>query len=144
MAVRAKDVAEYILRSHGEMSAMKLQKLLYYCQAWHAVWEDEQLFPERIEAWAHGPVVRDLYAAHRGQFRVSPGTFGGDANALEDYERESVDIVLNTYADKDAQWLRDLTHMEDPWRKARVGLEDGERGESEISVASMFEYYSGL
>ena len=50
MSVRAIDAAEYILRKQGSMSAMKLQKLLYYAQAWHMVWEDELLFPENIEA----------------------------------------------------------------------------------------------
>ena len=35
----ALDVAKYILKEHGEMTAMKLQKLVYYCQAWSLVWE---------------------------------------------------------------------------------------------------------
>lgn len=51
------DVAEYILEQHGEMTSMKLQKLVYYCQAWHLAWSDEPLFRESIEAWANGPVV---------------------------------------------------------------------------------------
>ena len=41
MAVQAIDVADYILQEHGAMSAMKLQKLVYYAQAWHLVWEDK-------------------------------------------------------------------------------------------------------
>ncbi len=45
---RAVDVATYILDREGEMSAMKLQKLVYYSQAWSLVWDDRPLFDDRI------------------------------------------------------------------------------------------------
>ncbi len=51
MARSVQDVAAYIIERHGRMSSMKLQKLVYYSQAWHLVWDDEPLFPERIQAW---------------------------------------------------------------------------------------------
>jgi uncharacterized phage-associated protein len=38
------------------MDAMRLQKLLYYVQAWHLAVTDEPLFPEQIKAWKDGPV----------------------------------------------------------------------------------------
>jgi len=144
MSVRAIDVAEYILRKQGSMSAMKLQKLLYYAQAWHMVWEDDLLFPENIEAWANGPVVRELFEMHRGQFRVEPGFFSRKPSALPKGSKDAVDRVLAFYAPKDAQWLSDLTHMETPWKAARRGLGDGERGNRVISTESMNEYYSSL
>ena len=37
------DVAAYILNRQGPMTAMKLQKLCYYSQAWHLVWDSEPL-----------------------------------------------------------------------------------------------------
>ena len=144
MAVRAKDVAEYVLDQLGPMTAMKLQKLLYYSQAWHAVWEEEQLFPERIEAWAQGPVVPALYQEHKGRFRLEPGFFGGDPESLPPEAQESVEIVLRAYGAMDPQWLSDLTHMEAPWRDARRGLPDGARGDREITLEALVEYYSSL
>lgn len=71
--VSAHDVAAYMLRKHGPMSAMKLQKLVYYAQAWSLVWEDRPLFPERIEAWANGPVIPELYQAQTGVTTSRPG-----------------------------------------------------------------------
>lgn len=56
-----RDVADYILAQRGPMSAMKLQKLVYYSQAWHLTWAEEPIFDARIEAWANGPVVPLLY-----------------------------------------------------------------------------------
>jgi uncharacterized phage-associated protein len=69
------DVAEYILAREGEMSAMKLHKLVYYCQAWHLVWDGAPLFDEEIQAWANGPVIPALYELHKGEFTVGPGFF---------------------------------------------------------------------
>ena len=37
------DVAEYILKKKGAITAMKLQKLVYYSQAWAVVWDEEPL-----------------------------------------------------------------------------------------------------
>lgn len=139
----AHDVAAYILERAGPMTAMKLQKLVYYSQAWHLVWEEEPLFSERIEAWANGPVVPELYHFHRGRFKLDSWP-QGDSNNLTESERETINAVLEFYGDKNPQWLSDLTHSEDPWIKARRGLPDGERGHREITLESMMEYYSSL
>ncbi len=139
------DVAGYILRKQGRMTAMKLQKLLYYCQAWSLVWDEEALFPEKIEAWANGPVVRELYEWHKGSFAVEPpGPGKGDPNKLSKVQRETVDIVLKFYGDKSPQWLSDLTHIETPWNLARNGVPDGANSDAEITLESMVEYYSSL
>lgn len=139
----AHDVAAYILQKHGEMTAMKLQKLAYYSQAWSLVWDEEPLFKDRIEAWANGPVIPALYNEHRGLFKVASWQKGNPAK-LTQTQRDSVDAVLKYYGDRSSQWLSDLTHREDPWLDARKGLGPGERGSKEISLASMAEYYAGL
>ena len=139
----ALDVAAYILSKLGPVAAMKLQKLVYYSQAWSLVWDEKPLFPNRIEAWANGPVVRDLYEARRGQFQVS-NLPKGDAAALSGPERETVDSVLKFYGDREGQWLSDLTHREDPWKNAREGLAPGEYGYRQITHAALAEYYGSL
>jgi uncharacterized phage-associated protein len=141
--VSVHDVAAYILKDRGSMTTMKLQKLVYYAQAWSLVWDEQPLFTETIEAWANGPVVRELYEKHRGQFRVSSWT-AGDAAHLSRSQRDTVDAVLHFYGDKSSQWLSNLTHREDPWMDARAGLAPGQRGEAEIPLGSLAEYYSSL
>ena len=139
----AHDVAALILEQRGRMTTLKLQKLVYYCQAWHLVWEDRELFPERVEAWANGPVVPEIFAGHRGLFEVSAWTSGASSNLAID-EVESIDAVLDTYGDKSGQWLAELTHREDPWRLARGTRAPGERSSAPITPAAMVEYYSSL
>ncbi|PCJ44573.1 MAG: hypothetical protein COA81_01335 [Alphaproteobacteria bacterium] len=143
--VHVADVAEYILRQTGEITAMKLQKLVYYSQAWSLVWDEQPLFEEEIQAWANGPVVRDLYDCHKGAFRVDTIPNGNPDNLNED-QIETIDMIVNHYGKKSAQWLSELTHMEDPWKCARkeAGLAEGQRGTAVISHASMAEYYSAL
>lgn len=137
------DVAAYILSRSGEMSAMKLQKLVYYSQAWHLVWADEPLFPERIEAWANGPVVRDLYDAHRGMFSVAEWP-RGNPDGLTPSERETIDVVLDNYGNLDGRQLSHLTHGENPWAHARRGLPPTARSSVEITPEAMQMYYSTL
>ncbi len=95
----ALDVAQYILAQKGAMTAMKLQKLVYYSQAWSTAWEDDVIFPEPIFAWKNGPVVRELWEAHRGQFRVGD-IAGGDPNILTVAQGRTIDIVVNFYGEK--------------------------------------------
>jgi uncharacterized phage-associated protein len=139
------DVAAYILGKKGRMSAMKLQKLVYYAKAWHLVWEEQSLFPEEIQAWANGPVVYELYKKHRGKFEVGSSSFpDGDAERLSDVEKESVDAVLSHYGRMKAFELSDLTHREAPWRDARGDTPAGIPCSTPITEAAMAEYYEGL
>lgn len=138
------DVANYILHRQGPMTAMKLQKLVYYTQAWSLVWDERRLFPERIEAWANGPVVPALFDAHRGQFQVAADSIPGNPGNLDPVAVETIDAVLHYYGDKSSQWLSELTHSERPWVDARCGLAPGERGSREITLAAMHEYYDSL
>jgi uncharacterized phage-associated protein len=138
------DVADYILHRLGTMSAMKLQKLVYYSQAWSLAWTDRPLFNEEIQAWAKGPVVPALFRKHRGEFSVGRGFFGGTPSKLSIEQKDVIRRVLNFYGAKDPQWLSGLTHLESPWRDAREGLGPEERGSSEITKAAMQDYYSNL
>ena len=139
----AHDVARYVIRQLSPLSTIKLQKLVYYSQAWHLVWEDEPLFDERIEAWANGPVVPDLYREHRGEFQRTSWKKGSIQN-LTAGERTTIDSIIKFYGPKDAFYLSELTHRENPWREARGDLSPGARGSNEITQASMAEYYGSL
>jgi len=138
------DVAKYLLERLGPMSAMKLEKLVYYCQAWSLVWDERPMFSERIEAWASGPVVPALYEHHRGKFLVDKDCIPGNTSVLDKDAVDTIEAVIDFYGDKSAQWLSDLTHSEDPWKNARQGVPDGARCQNEITLAAMEEYYSSL
>ena len=147
MIVSVNDVAAYINEkyrgSDPKLTGIKLQKLLYYCQAWSLVWNEEPLFHEDIQAWTNGPVIRELYEQHQGKLYVDEMSFG-NSSVLTEVQKETVDSVIQAYGDKTGQWLSDLTHLEAPWQEARTGLAETERGSTVISLAALYEYYSGL
>jgi uncharacterized phage-associated protein len=139
------DVAVYILQRTGKTSAMKLQKLVYYSQAWHLVWEERPLFPEKIEAWANGPVVRELYREHRKRFEVTARTFPeGNSDRLTETEQETIDAVVDSYGKLKAFELSEMTHREAPWKDARRGVPPGAACTNIITKQAMAEFYESL
>lgn len=139
------DVAKYVLEHTGRITTMKLQKLVYYCQAWSLGWDGVPLFEEDFQAWANGPVCVELFDLHRGRFVVDPSflrdipAFDFDSDALE-----TMDSVLSYYGDKEPQWLSELTHKEAPWKEARAGTPSGAPSSRIVTKDSMQQYYGGL
>ena len=131
----AHDVAAFIDREWGRPTSMKLQKLLYYAQAWSLVWDGGPLFAEPIEAWADGPVVRSVFG------RRKHGVEQGDPDELSDAQQETVREVLRVYARHQGDWLSSLSHRELPWCEARGSTPSGERSTSIISLATMRAFY---
>lgn len=139
------DVASFILSKTGKTSTMKLQKLVYYCQAWSLVWDEQPIFPEKIKAWANGPVIGELFFQLKGLFQVDLNDLLiGNSQKLSSNQMETIEIVLDYYGDKSAQWLIELTHNEFPWQNARVGIPEGIRSNRIIELDSIAEYYSSL
>lgn len=139
------DVARYILEKTGEITTMKLQKLVYYSQAWSLVWDEAPLFNEKITAWIDGPVVPELYQAHKGLFHVQASDISGDSTKLSSDQKETIDAVLGHYAKMTAAQLSRLTHEELPWIEARSGLEPTDNSASpEIPLASIASFYTAL
>lgn len=139
----AHDIAKYLVKKCKVLTAMKLQKLAYYSQAWSLVWEQRPLFRSRIEAWGAGPVIPVLYETHRGRFLITNWPHGDESKISED-DRETIDAVVKYYGKKTAQQLSDLTHQEAPWVNARKGLPEGARSNREITHAALEEYYSSI
>ncbi len=138
------DVAKYILNRQGEMTAMKLQKLCFYAQAWSLAWDKRSLFREKIEAWGGGPIIPILYRKHKGKFIVNSRSILGNSRHLNKEQKETIDAVLGYYGNRSGWWITCLVQEEQPWQDARLGLHPGERGHRPISNKVMAEYYSSL
>jgi uncharacterized phage-associated protein len=139
------DVADYILLvadASGEpVTNLKLQKLVYYAQAWSLALRDTLLFDEKIKAWVHGPVVPQLY--HRFKdYGVNLIPKNGDRiPELTAGEQSLLDDVLDVYLGFSSWDLERLTHEEEPWIEARRGLSPDEPSDREISPATMTTFY---
>jgi uncharacterized phage-associated protein len=136
------DVAATILDTYGPADPLKLQKLLYYVQAWSLAWRDRPLFEEPIEAWQYGPVVEQIYQRYKkyGYDPIERSEAGSSAN-LSSEELETLRAVVDEYWIFAGTTLSDLTHSEPPWVEARQGLPDDARSRREISRESMKQNY---
>lgn len=139
------ELAKYIICQLNEkgqtVNHLKLQKLLYYVQAWYLVYTDEPLFDEKFEAWLHGPVLRSVwnyYKAKSVMLDDLPCEKNIDIELTEE-QKQIIADVLEEYGDKTGYYLECLTHSEKPWKDAR------RKGENTIiENDKMKEYYSEL
>lgn len=115
----AKDVAQFFIAKALEqeddgISNMKLQKLLYYAKGFHQAINGESLFPEKIEAWTHGPVVPEMYHEYKNFGKEAITAVEYTPNLAEE-KKELLNEVWDVFGQYSAWKLRDMTHNESPW-----------------------------
>jgi uncharacterized phage-associated protein len=120
------DVANYFIYldcndhelNKARITPLKLQKLLYYAQAFSLVATKEVLFDEDIVAWDYGPVIKRIYYHFRH--------FGSNVIDLEDCDlmyhldkgqKTIVEGVYNIFKHKTGSDLVQSTHSEEPWNR---------------------------
>ena len=140
--LRANDVASVICaRSAASPTAMKLQKLLYYAQAWHLAVTDRPLFAEDVQAYRDGPVVPEVRWARRERESRRPAVQQTTDIELDDLSSGVIDLIMAAYGSKSGDELSALTHDELPWREARGDLPEGANGNTAISKLTMADFY---
>jgi len=134
----------YLANKAGKpITNKKLQKLVYYAQAWSLVINKRKLFADRIEAWVHGPAIRTLYSEYK-EFGFSPIKRKVDEDITEFFlprDKKLLDNVWKTYGKLDSEYLEMLTHSEKPWQESREGLQGDESSNNEISLETIKTYY---
>ena len=136
------DVARYILERQGPVTTLKLQKLVYYVQAW-AIAKGELLFNDAIKAWAQGPVVPALFHEHKGRRQVTAADMKVHGRGLTEQQRAHIDSVLAYYGSLPPSYLSKLTHFESPWKDARTEGEQHGHDSPAIPVAALRSFDSG-
>lgn len=139
--MRANHVADLVLARVPAPSAMKLQKLVYYCQAWHLAITDEPLFLEPCRAYVDGPVVEDVRHARIDPHSRRPMYNKADMDGLNDTIESIVELVCRQYGGLSGDELSALTHEEDPWLEGRAGLTDNEPSRQPLRRQTMATFY---
>ena len=141
----ALDIAAWFLnevdRKAGDsITNLKLQKLVYYAQAWALAILDRPLFEEDFRAWAHGPVSLDVWHAFK-DFGWNALPAPRDVPEFDEEVEELLKDVLSSYGEHSAKKLEELTHSEEPWLLARGDLAPEERSMEIIPKSHMKKYY---
>jgi uncharacterized phage-associated protein len=145
-------ICDYIILRHKSdedlpLSNIKLQKILYYVQAWHLAFKKEPLFNSKFQAWVHGPVNREIYGRFNAtkylysEINLSDVIDTEVTSKLNKDEISHINLVLDAYSKYSGIDLEEMTHKEDPWIIARSGYEPNQRCEIEIDNVFLGDYF---
>ncbi|MDA7984645.1 MAG: DUF4065 domain-containing protein [Alphaproteobacteria bacterium] len=116
----------------------KLQKLVYYAQAWYLANFDSPLFPDDFEAWAHGPVNLKL----RRKYRDWEPLEGERGPVPSEEVCVFLGLVYDEYGRYSAKMLEDMTHEAKPWKEARGDISPIAASSEKISKLTMRNFYA--
>ena len=129
----ARDLAKYIISEikkqltdvqpeEFDVTPLKLQKLLYYCQGYSLALTGKPIFPEKIEAWKYGPVVDSVYQEYKKyEGSIIPYSEMGTDDNSDEKLSEIVHLVLLDKGQYSGTTLAQATHKERPWRESYGG-----------------------
>jgi len=123
------------------LTHFRLQKLLYYAQAWSVVLRDTELFQEEICAWENGPVVNEVYRSlPDGRCAACvPNDAFASAPDLDPEDAAFLKSFWEAYSEYSASQLYRMTHSEMPWQKA---WNDRPNANAPIPFEDIEQYFS--
>lgn len=127
------DVAQYVFKEYkrvtGELiDEMKLHKLLYFAQRESLAITDIPLFEGDFEGWKYGPVCKEIRNS------ITPDGIIDATNEISDEAKYVVNNIIQQYGSLASWKLSELSHKEQSWKNARVGLNEGENGNVKLSL----------
>lgn len=158
MRYKVIDVCRHIINYSNEkgygVSNLKLQKLLYFVQAYFLLVKKEACFYERIEAWDFGPVVPVAYREYKqfGSANIPRITYVIEKNhdnvwdskivpfldmVILPEDKRLIDSVVDKYSEYLASDLVRLTHKQKPWMDAYEPNKN-----NEITIAAIEEFFN--
>ena len=144
---QSRNLADFLIlesRERGDLvTPLKLQKLMFYSDAWFMALYDEELTTEKFQAWVHGPVALSQY--HR--FKDNRWRPIMDEIEMPDFDKRAanhLDEILDVFGPETGPALEMMTHSERPWIKARAGIPAGEPCNTYISKKITKKFYASL
>lgn len=148
-------VANYFLskvnyRVDGGISHLKLQRLMYYAQAWHvsltyiAERDIVSIFDDHEEflAYAHGPTLLSIWKKYRRNgYQAIKEVDTTEIGTISVFEKDVLEFVWDNYGNLTAKQLEKQSCSEEPWIEARGDLPEGYSSNAIISIESMCKFY---
>ena len=151
----SRHIVNYCNDSKYGMTNLKLQKLLYFIQAYSLIKRGRPCFNDEIEAWDFGPVVPSVYHEYKryGAFYIfSIKTYiefdksnswnmrevEYKDNIINEKDKKLINEVVNAFSNYSASDLVSLTHAQDPWKNAYKS-----RQSNVITKKAIEEFFNG-
>ena len=135
----------YLMYKCEDITPLMLQKALYYMQGFTCAFLDEFPFREECEAWAQGPMFKEVYMRYK-DYRYEPG------KALPEFddtiftagEKAVLDSVINSFCCYSGKVLERITQNEAPWLAARGNLPLTAYSEAVMPKESLGSYFRAV
>lgn len=143
---KAENVANYLIflasqenqeKEREGVTNLKLQKVLYFAQAYYLAKLGRPIFSEKLEAWEYGPVVPEVYRKLKRN-GSKPIILEEDKSTLAEEDKEILKKVWDTFGGYSASRLVDIVHAHTPWKEANASTN------KIISHKAIKDYYSSL
>lgn len=144
---KAIDVANYIIgytnKLNEPITNLKLQKMLYFIQGFSYSRLDKAFISDDFEAWAYGPVVRDVYVefSRYGSLLINKFYNSNYENIFfEDNDKRFLDNMIKSLNKYSTSKLVSASHAKgSPWDLSYI-----EGNKSVISKESIEKFFKGL
>ena len=144
---QSEKIANFLIlesRERGDLvTPLKLQKLLFYADAWFMALYDEELTTEKFQAWVHGPVALSQYHRFK-ENRWHPIIDEIEKPHFDKRTEKHLNEILDVFGSETGTALELMTHSELPWLDARGGIPDDEPCNAFISKEKTKKFYQAL
>ena len=141
------NVSDYLIsfaHSTGDViTNLKLQKLLFYSQAWYLALKDDYIFEEDFQAWVHGPVLVSQYQRFR-HYSYHPISEDITEPDIPQELINHLNEIMDVFGGEGAYTLERLVHQESPWIESRDNLDQTEPSTNIISKEKMKTFYKQM
>ena len=138
-------VIRYLLNQCEDITPLALQKALYYIQGFYFAFYKTFLFPEDCQAWAHGPVYKDIYFRYKN-YRFDPieSNDSIDDALFSSSEKAILENVAKHICCYSGKILEKFTHSETPWLLTRGELLENQSSDRVISKDEIGKYFDSV
>ena len=137
------NIVDYVLFKGKDITHMTLQKALYYIQGFYYAFYEDYLIEEDCEAWAHGPVYRNIYSLYSNyNYEKIDKPEIIDDITFTNMEKGLIDNIIKYFCCYSGKVLEEFSHQEKPWLLARKGLPATEPSNEIINKNDIGNYFS--
>ena len=115
---------------------LKLQKILYFVEAFSLIKNNKSAFKEKILAWQYGPVIKEVYDTYK--INKNNPIISKEKPLINEEMTLIIDKVWELFGGLSASKLVDITHSQRPW------IDAFNSNTKEIKRDVMIEYYKNI
>ena len=125
---KANDIARYVIfychKHRYPISNLKLQKILYFIQAYFLVEANKPCFSDVIEAWDYCPIVPSVFEEYRiyGSLNIPCTDNGSEFRYIKSDDYDSLNRILAEVSKNTESQLKYITNNQSPWIDARKSV----------------------